>query len=63
MRKSVVLVGLLAGAGVLGLTAYWMTGGSPALAQGEISINPDDIGGTVTGPRGPEAGVPHVSGV
>lgn len=57
MRKSVVLVGLLAGAGVLGLTAYWMTGGSPALAQGEISITPNDIGGTVTGPRGPEAGV------
>ena len=57
MRKSVFLVGLLAGAGVVGLTAYWMAGGSPALAQEEISIGPGDIGGTVTGARGPEAGV------
>jgi hypothetical protein len=57
MRKSVVLVGLLAGAGVLGLTAYWISAGSPAFAQSGIAINPDDIGGTVTGPRGPEAGV------
>ena len=57
MKKSVVLVGLLAGASAAGLTAYWMGAGSPAFAQTDIAINPDDIGGTVTGARGPEGGV------
>jgi hypothetical protein len=57
MRKSVVLVGFLIGASALGRAAYWMGAGSPAFAQTDIAINADDIGGTVTGPRGPEAGV------
>ena len=29
----------------------------PGWAQGEVAIDPDDIGGMVTGPNGPEAGV------
>jgi hypothetical protein len=57
MGKS-IWVGLLAGAGALGLAAYWAGAGSPALsAEENISLSPDDIGGTVNGPRGPEAGV------
>jgi hypothetical protein len=56
MKKSVVLVGLLAGVSAAGLAATWI--GSPALsAEESVAINSDDIGGTVTGPRGPEAGV------
>ncbi|HSS12303.1 MAG TPA: carboxypeptidase-like regulatory domain-containing protein, partial [Rhizomicrobium sp.] len=57
MRKN-AWIGLLAAAGALGVTVYWAGTGSPALsAEEKISLNPDDIGGTVAGPRGPEAGV------
>src|ERR1700709_913391 len=57
MKKNVWVV-LLAGAGALGLAAYWAGAGSPALsAEENISLSPDDIGGTLNGPRGPEAGV------
>ena len=56
MKKHVVLVGLLGGVGALTLAAYWI--GSPALsAEESVAINAEDIGGTVTGPRGPEGGV------
>src|SRR5438093_13536298 len=44
---TVGVIALLAGAGAR----------PPAAAGDAIAIDADDIGGTVTGPRGPEAGV------
>ncbi len=53
MRKGFVVVGLLIGIGcALGLAALW-----PGAGKDPVSIGNNDIGGTVTGPNGPEAGV------
>ena len=39
------------------VAAYVIGGRVPVAAQAAVSIDADDIGGVVTGPRGPEAGV------
>ena len=43
---------LLAGAAALGVAA--MAFAAPARAQ-QVTVDSDDIGGVVTGPKGPEA--------
>jgi len=60
MRKSLVLVGLLGTtAGMVGLAAPWLGIASPGWSaeQASVSVGAKDIGGTVTGAHGPEAGV------
>ena len=49
-RRSIVGIALVAGAALMGLTACEQAGG-------DVAIDDDDIGGVVTGPNGPEAGV------
>ena len=49
-RRSIAGIALVAGAALMGLTACEQAGGDVAIAD-------DDIGGVVTGPNGPEAGV------
>ena len=46
LRSSAAIVG----------AAVWLAA-TPALAQNAVAIDTDDIGGVVTGPKGPEAGV------
>src|SRR5213595_4105509 len=46
---SLVLVSIVA--------ASWPGGRARVAAQAAVAIDPDDIGGVVTGPKGPEAGV------
>jgi hypothetical protein len=60
MRKGFILAGSLVGlAGAVGVAAPWFGGGLPAFsAENEtVAIKPSDIGGTVTGAKGAEAGV------
>ena len=48
----------IAGVGLAALLAVWLTGTSVGQLTGEaVAIDSDDIGGVVSGPRGPEAGV------
>ena len=49
-RRSIAGIALVAGAALMGLTACEQAGG-------DVAIDDDDIGGVVTGPNGPEAGV------
>ena len=56
MRKRFILIGLLA-AGAAGLTVPWLGLGAPGWSAEAVAIGSHDIGGTVTGPHGPEAGV------
>ena len=49
-RRSIAGIALVAGAALMGLPAC-------ELAGGDVAIDDDDIGGVVTGPNGPEAGV------
>jgi hypothetical protein len=42
--------------GVAALALAWLVAPAPLSAQG-VAIDADDIGGVVTGPNGPEAGV------
>ncbi len=49
-RRSIASIALVAGAALMGLTACEQAGG-------DVAIDDDDIGGVVTGPNGPEAGV------
>ena len=49
-RRSIVGIALIATASLIGLTACEQAGG-------DVAIDDDDIGGVVTGPNGPEAGV------
>ena len=49
-RRSIAGITLVAGAALMGLTACEQAGG-------DVAIDDDDIGGVVTGPNGPEAGV------
>ena len=39
------------------IVAAWLAGGRGQVAAQSVAIDNDDIGGVVTGPRGPEAGV------
>ena len=48
------VVGALALFVLVSTSLLWVSAQSPA---GEVAIDPDDIGGVVTGPNGPEAGV------
>jgi len=55
MRNRVLTLGLVA-AVILGI--FWIgSPGSTSAQQPAVSIDNDDIGGSVRGPRGPEAGV------
>ena len=49
-RRSIAGIALVVGAALMGLTACEQAGG-------DVAIDDDDIGGVVTGPNGPEAGV------
>ncbi|MEE2846168.1 MAG: hypothetical protein VX956_06800, partial [Gemmatimonadota bacterium] len=49
-RRSIASIALVAGAALMGLPACEQAGG-------DVAIDDDDIGGVVTGPNGPEAGV------
>jgi len=49
-RRSIAGIALVAAAALMGLTACEQAGG-------DVAIDDDDIGGVVTGPNGPEAGV------
>jgi len=57
MRKKLALVSELAAASIVAL----LVGASPPVAgqspAGAVSVDADDLGGVVTGPTGPEAGV------
>ncbi len=48
---------LFSTAAAFGLAALAMAPAQPAMAQHVVAIDKDDIGGVVTGPKGPEAGV------
>ena len=48
------VVGALALVVLVSTSLLWVSAQSPA---GDVAIDPDDIGGVVTGPKGPEAGV------
>jgi len=50
MRKAALYLGVAA------LALAWLIAPAPLSAQG-VAIDADDIGGVVTGPNGPEAGV------
>jgi hypothetical protein len=54
MRTARIVIG----AAVCALSVYLVTG-TPGAQQpaADVAIDPDDIGGVVTGPKGPEAGV------
>ena len=57
MRKSGLLLAV-AGVGLCAFMVASLAGISAFQAAGDaVRIDPDDIGGVVTGPRGPEAGV------
>ena len=55
MRKKVLSLGLLAGS----LAVFFAVSNARPVAQngGAVRIDADDIGGVVTGTKGPEAGV------
>ena len=56
--RTVTLVPLVLGVSVLAGATVMLTPVSARQANGTaVAIDPDDIGGVVTGPRGPEAGV------
>src|SRR5918996_3443434 len=56
-RTSAVYLGLLAGIALAAMHAPAGVVVRPATAQQAVAIDNDDIGGVVTGPKGPEAGV------
>ncbi len=55
--KRFTAVAMIAGAIALGSMAILHAGQAPRAARGAVAIDNDDIGGVVTGARGPEAGV------
>ncbi|MEE8439565.1 MAG: carboxypeptidase-like regulatory domain-containing protein, partial [Micropepsaceae bacterium] len=60
MSKSIYLIGgaILIGGGIWYATQGGMEGGGMAGVSGDaVAIDADDIGGVVSGPNGPEAGV------
>src|SRR5262245_42724364 len=53
----VLNAGLLAVGSVVVVTASLISAGAGQTNGSTVAIDPDDIGGVVTGPKGPEAGV------
>src|SRR5260370_42170878 len=59
-RKMTIKQALYLGTSAIAVAAFAIAAPTPVRAQAQapgITIDGDDIGGVVTGPRGPEAGV------
>src|SRR4029079_16319334 len=55
--KSIILAAVLATGGALVMTAAGQVVRGQGAAAPQVTVDTDDIGGVVTGPNGPEAGV------
>jgi len=55
--STVVALAVFGGAAIVGMSLLVTRGQAQGGGQAAVSMDPDDIGGVVTGPKGPEAGV------